>query len=261
MNVREFSRLEYKSFEGFPEIENSGGPNEFLSFGDAVCQKVLFTGYAGDTFWDKNCNYVGRDLMRAGGGGGSVTEYRLRTGFFQLPIPLIAADSHPSIHQISNSDEMKEWSTNNLYDRPIARRIVEEVGVPRTLFGQLKKAAGVVVTREGFESTMSKSSIVDFNEFYKINWHITNNLKLYLAKILKFIVIKNRRLSYRIYKYLFNFNINLPRLPIFIPRSLLIYTYGYLGKESMLFHWGIDKLIQKYDLIIKTNDYKLHEKI
>ena len=259
INVKEFSRLNYKSFNKFPEIENSGGPNEFLSFGNAIREKILFTGYAGDTFWDKNCNHVSKELIRAGGGGGSVTEYRLRTGFFQLPIPFIAADNHPSIHQISNSKEMMHWSTKNLYDRPIARRLVEEAWVPRALFGQLKKAAGVVVTREGIETTMSEGSIKDFNKFYEKNWLIRNNFKLYSARIIKFIVIKNRRLSYRIHKYLFYFNINLPRLPIIIPRQLLIYTYGYLGRESMLFHWGVDKLVERYNLIIHTNS-KNHAK-
>ena len=34
---------------------------------------------------------------------------------------------------------MKPWSVAKSYDRPIARRIAEEAGVPRHLFGQVKK--------------------------------------------------------------------------------------------------------------------------
>lgn len=40
---------------------------------------------------------------------------------------------------ISKSEEMAPWSLFTDYDRPIARRIVEEAGVPRAWFGQAKK--------------------------------------------------------------------------------------------------------------------------
>ena len=41
-----------------------------------------------------------------------------------------------ALHRITRSSEMKEYSVAGDYDRPIARRIVEEAGVERHLFGQ-----------------------------------------------------------------------------------------------------------------------------
>jgi hypothetical protein len=37
---------------------------------------------------------------------------------------------------------MKPWSLKQEYDKPIARRIAEEAGIARELFGQKKKAVG-----------------------------------------------------------------------------------------------------------------------
>jgi hypothetical protein len=39
---------------------------------------------------------------------------------------------------------MKKWQLNNNYDRPIPRRIIEEAGVPRELFGLNKHGAGFI---------------------------------------------------------------------------------------------------------------------
>ena len=41
----------------------------------------------------------------------------------------------PEIEYLACSDEMAPWSLGNDYDRPIPRRIVEEAGIPRALFG------------------------------------------------------------------------------------------------------------------------------
>jgi len=42
-------------------------------------------------------------------------------------------------------EEMMPYTLNNDYDRPIPRRIAEESGVPRELFGQEKKAASILL--------------------------------------------------------------------------------------------------------------------
>lgn len=105
--------------------------------------KLLYTGYHGDKVWDKNTKSPTPYIVRGDPSGSSLAEFRLRVGFINLPIPFIGCIRHPAIHAISNSDEMNAWSLNNSYDRPIPRRIVEEAGVERSMFGQQKKAVAM----------------------------------------------------------------------------------------------------------------------
>src|SRR5207245_1892941 len=55
-----------------------------------------------------------------------------------------AARRKPEIIAISRSAEMAPYRIGGSYDRPIARRLLEEAGVPRQLFGQKKRAMALV---------------------------------------------------------------------------------------------------------------------
>lgn len=105
--------------------------------------RLLYTGFHGDKVWARVNNTVGPDIVRGDASGASMAEFRLRVGFVNFPIPFIGCVQHPAIHAISNSDELRPWALGTAYDRPIARRLVEEAGVPRELFGQSKKAAAL----------------------------------------------------------------------------------------------------------------------
>lgn len=35
-------------------------------------------------------------------------------------------------------------------------------------------------------------------------------------------------------------------IPFYLPNALRVQTYGYAGKEMLLFHWGIRKTMRKY---------------
>ncbi len=251
LEVREFGRLDYRKYPGFPEIENSGGPNEFLSFGDHLSGKLVFTGFNGGIVWDKNCQNVSKDLVRSDASGSSLTEYRLRVGFYHLPVPFIGADSHPSVHAISTSKEMETWSLNNQYDRPIARRIVEEAGVPRFMFGQRKRAAGVVVTLEGLEATMSETSLTDFNRFVDEKWDAPKARKARLLALVKLLTYYNRGAKKVVEQVGWSLGLKFLRVPIMIPHRLGVLAYGYIGKESLLFHWGVEKLVARYNAAIQ----------
>ena len=114
-----------------------------------VRQRLLFTGFHGDKIWDKHNDKVSPYLIRGDTSGCSLAEFRLRVGFIHLPLPFIGATSNPSIHGIANSDEMSPWCINNDYDRSIPRRIVEEAGVDRSSFGQIKKGFVVIFNIPG----------------------------------------------------------------------------------------------------------------
>lgn len=145
LEVTEFDY--YASSNGasdFPEAEfiASGHGGDDIPLGAAEAEltgRLLCTGYHGDKVWDKNDKHPSRSIERGGISGCSLTEFRLRSGFLNLPIPFIGCTRHPEIHRISNAPEMVPWSIGGNYDRPIPRRIVEEAGVQRELFGQAKK--------------------------------------------------------------------------------------------------------------------------
>lgn len=72
--------------------------------------------------------------------GCALGELRLRTGFLHFAPATIAAVRHaPRIHRWNDAPELRPWSIGGDYDKPIARRIAEDAGVPREIFGQEKK--------------------------------------------------------------------------------------------------------------------------
>jgi len=104
---------------------------------------MLFTGYHGDKVWDVHAagKYLTDELIRGDTSGLNLGEIRLFGGFFHVALPFMFAKSMSSIASISQSQEMSSWKLGTAYDRPIPRRIVEEAGVPRELFGVRKKGA------------------------------------------------------------------------------------------------------------------------
>jgi len=110
---------------------------------------VLLTGVLGE-IWADASHYVSRpgritpELKRGDIGGHGLSEVRLRVGFIQVALPFVGATQRPAIHRIANSADMDPWRVNTGYDRPIARRIAEERGVPRSMFGQRKMGSVVL---------------------------------------------------------------------------------------------------------------------
>lgn len=117
----------------------------FSSFDKFVAGNILFTGERGDSIWGKNSTNHNNEfafisiLSHLGN-----AERRLWLNCICVPMPLYGASQWDSIFNISNSKQMASWSLGNNYDRPIARRIVEESGVPREMFGMTKHGAGFV---------------------------------------------------------------------------------------------------------------------
>jgi GT2 family glycosyltransferase len=144
LEVLEYDRQDY--------LQQTGSEVEFLAAGtggedmvmaplqDVLAGKLLFTGFYG-LIWDRINPDVGPDILKSDNSGLSLEEFRLRVGFLHLPAPYIGCCRHPDIHRISNSIEMKPWATaDGCYDKPIPRRLLEEAGIPGTLFGQEKRA-------------------------------------------------------------------------------------------------------------------------
>jgi hypothetical protein len=127
--------------------------------------RVLLTGYHGDKMWDTHTKAVGRNLVRGDPSGLALTEYRLWARFIHCPVPFWGVRQIADVKRISNSDELRPWDIREEYSRPICRRIVEENGVPRELFGVSKKNASVMLhNREQF---LTPSSMQDFLHWLK----------------------------------------------------------------------------------------------
>lgn len=107
---------------------------------------VLITGCLGEIWYPKSYyesrpGLINSDLMRVDLGNHGLTEVRLEGGYVQLAFPYLGARSRSSIFHITESEEMDPWRLGREYDRPIPRRLAEQAGVPRSMFGQIKMAS------------------------------------------------------------------------------------------------------------------------
>lgn len=108
---------------------------------------LLLTGHLGETWYPPTIAGQRFSKMNNDGlfcwsqAGHGLAEVRLLTRFVQVAVPFIGARNRPDIFRITESAEMAPWGLNNNYDRPIPRRIAEEAGVPREMFGQVKLAS------------------------------------------------------------------------------------------------------------------------
>ena len=100
---------------------------------------LLFTGCHGEKLWDRVSHdhpdpFVRRDTSSLG-----FCEFRLHAGVFQCVVPFWGVRHSRELHRIT-AEEMQPWYFGkDAYDKPIARRIVEDAGVPRKAFGTVNK--------------------------------------------------------------------------------------------------------------------------
>ncbi|MGY1802942.1 hypothetical protein ACI78T_06650 [Blastococcus sp. SYSU D00922] len=109
----------------------------FAAAADELQGKLVLSGVHGDKMWDRAAR-VNDQIYRSPYPDTARKEFRLCTGYTMLAPAFLTVGRMQDIVSISNSADMTPWTLNNDYDRPIPRRIVEEAGVPRNLFGQHK---------------------------------------------------------------------------------------------------------------------------
>jgi hypothetical protein len=117
----------------------SGGLNmTVFDYPEPLC--LLFTGNFGDKIWDRAYH----DLSNPTGDFDAfLGEFRLAQGMFHCVVPWWGIRHAQEIHATGLREDMKPWTLNTDYDRPIARRLVEEAGVPRAAFGVRKRNTSV----------------------------------------------------------------------------------------------------------------------
>jgi hypothetical protein len=136
--ARRFDRLyEAPFFAAMP----TGNLTPFAAAAGHLADRILITGFHGDWIWNPNPPND-RLLARSDFSGITLTEFRLGTGFLNCGPAFWGARQLADVMAISRSEEMRPWVVGRTYQRPIARRIVEEAGVPRGTFG-VRKQPGV----------------------------------------------------------------------------------------------------------------------
>jgi hypothetical protein len=142
----------------------------FAAAAEELEGKLLLSGSHGDRIWGLELA-DNPHLVRFDYTDGARTEFRLRTGYLNFPVPFVGLQRHADIHRISRSEEMAPWRLGNSYDRPIPRRIAEEAGAPRELFGTYKFGGVGNSLRFGglrqLGRIMNPQDFAEFRSFYR----------------------------------------------------------------------------------------------
>lgn len=115
----------------------------YLPFEASIANTILLTGFQADKLWGRKFT-PSSSLERGDISGSSMGEFRLRVGFVHWPIPYIGCRSNKDLLEITFSDELAEYRDESNYNKPIAIKMAESVGIPRDLYGLRKKAASVL---------------------------------------------------------------------------------------------------------------------
>ena len=253
LEVTEYDPTAYCSRNDLPEAEfvatgGGGGSVIFTALEDRLAGKILLTGNYGGEAWERADNKGGVNMASWDCAGADMLYFRTRVGFLHLAVPSIGYSEYASLQRIANSEEMRPYSLHREeYDRPIPRRIVEEAGVARELFGQSKKFAArslkysnpTAVVEPELRSVMAATSYMHF-----CAW--AEPIKLYSSRL--------DRLIFTLMHKLYWFNIR------FIRSKKVRAVAGHLGlglpaapwvpvrfskertRHRLLFHWGMEQI-------------------
>jgi hypothetical protein len=132
-----------------PFLATGAGGEDYCyrEFVPCLKRRLLLTGFHGDFVWSLH-HAPSATIARGDMSGASLQEVRLLHDFIHVPVPMIGTRQHTDILTISRSAEMAPFRLGTDYDRPIPRRLLEEVGVPRHVFGQRKNAASLPLFKD-----------------------------------------------------------------------------------------------------------------
>lgn len=237
--VTRFDRWAFRSLTRTPEPEFCACPPG-IDVVLAPCERalegtLLATGRHGDVLLSTDPSVTLPDILEPAArylGGSTMTEFRLRVGFLQFA-PLYGFARHaPRLGDISRSQAMRPWSVGGDYDRPIARRIVEQAGIARGDFGVTKHATANAWPM-GFDE-MSPRGAADFREFLET---LPPLPALGRAKAIALgaagqMLTRASRLHWRLHQPLAAPHLDRYRKPI--------------AESGRAFHWGCDRLRARY---------------
>ena len=134
---------------------------------DILRGRVLVSGFHGGKVWAKHATALQPDIARGDASGLSFTEHRLSLGSIHLPVAFMGVRQIRDINILSNDSKLSPWEIAGRYSRPICRRIVEEAGVPRNLFG-IRKIAVTNLFRRG-EAVLTRRTQTEYYAWLEAN--------------------------------------------------------------------------------------------
>lgn len=211
----------------------------FHCFKKNTAGKIVFEGERGDSMWERLNPNVNDNLDFSHGNGlaqcAAGNEQYLHNNTIKIDVPLIGGSQWTDVAKISRSEEMKPWVVRERYDRPIARRIVEETGVAREEFGRAKMGAGVALRFETLKSLrrkMSEKSHTDLLNWYK---HLKRNRWKEICVYTKYYASECPMYA--------NYAFGKMKLKFRIKKSV---GWKSSPTQQLLILWANEKMIEKY---------------
>jgi len=245
MTVTAYDRMEYRNQGGVPEAEFSiSGPVNWApisSMESQLADSLLLTGLCGYD-WQQ----PGRLMSRHHFPPASITEFRLRVGFLLLPGLFAGAVHKRAVRRISCLRDLRPWTVPEAeYNKPILRRIAEESGIPRSLFGWHKRASAFVNLAN--PANFSTEGYSDFRRFCAEN-HIDIDCRPSLfRKVVASLSRKATKTADRLLTILpaSVFSLVKPYLWPLYPRTS--YPLWQSQKALYTFHWGFAHTRKRYE--------------
>ena len=140
-----YDRLAFLAGTDLPEAEflSGGMSGEDVVVADLEPQlhrSLLFTGHWGGRMWSETWRPSVRHPPPPELSGNSMTDFRLRVDCVHVALPYFGSLQDPTTSALENDPTMAPYRVGGYYDRPIARRLAEEAGLPRGSFASSKIA-------------------------------------------------------------------------------------------------------------------------
>jgi len=257
MTTKRFARLAYTERTDLPEAEFcTVAPRHWAPLStmeEVLTDSLLGAGYSG-YLWQAEAMATHPELgfiHKVMFSYTSIVEFRLRVGFYFFPVLHIGAIHANALNRIANGQELRPWILpNTTYNMPIQRRLVEDAGVPRALFGQQKRASAHAPAH--WEQAFSPTSRDDFRAFCTQHGLPTERC---LPNRLQIVHHGSRRLA--------DFSTRLlSKVPWALYLRLMPYTWYLHSKSShplwrspllYTFHWGFARIKDRYAIALATN--------
>jgi len=256
MSAKRFVRYAYTERTDLPEAEFcTASPHNWApltEMEETVAGSLLGTGFGGYLWQTESLaakpsqKYIARVFFSYT----SISEFRLRVGFCFFPVLHIGAMHTDAVHRIAQSKAMSPWVLpNTTYNMPIQRRLAEEGGVPRPLFGQQRHGSAHAHLNQ--KRSFSPTSLEDFHGFCAHHGLPTTRERSYLLGIVHRSSSQIAQISTRL----------LDLLPWKLYLHLMPYTWRLYSKSShplwrspllYTFHWGFARTKTRYAIAPAT---------
>jgi hypothetical protein len=196
-----------------------------FDFPQPLC--LFFTGYRGDSVWVRAVTDT--ELFATPSIAGlALCEFRLIQGLFHCVAPFCGSRNLRQIQAVNFLPEMEPWTLHRDYDRPIPRRMLEEAGVPRGLFGNRKE---VTSAESFFIWPFSRESMSSFAQYLR-------QRRLYAPSPAAIWLMRNIvHLDHLVY-------VNLTHKFGWHTKGLR-FVFKFKGQD-LLFHWANEELRKMY---------------